>query len=187
MTIGIFRRFVGGRWQYVEEDAAGGSLPETWTATDNNLVIPVDQPDGGTAGSPFSLTEVTPGLLPNSAGGFVSEYEVFDLGRPGVGYGKMTVTALDGDGETFTIDSGGIVWRITSVEISPDGDDWENTQGVGTFESGDAGTGLGSIAYLVTTPRLVRFRLAILWAVDASVYDGANTPSVTYDFAYTAG
>lgn len=145
----------------------------------------VDLTAGG--GSRPFISDTETGIVVNRASGFVSEWEEFDLEEPGVGYGKFTVTAENGDGETFGTGPGEIGWA-TPVQASFDGITWST---IATppliIYTGDFGGGLGSAAYTIVTPRFARFRIEIIGPDSQDVYAGANDPDLTYDFVYTAG
>jgi hypothetical protein len=169
----------------------GGGLPAEWTATAHNLLIPVTQLDASNADSPYAITDSDTGLVVNRASGFVSEWFTFDLGRPGVGFGRATLTAVDLDGEVsgqtifvylrFDVSIDGMTWHTVVSLDSPDST-WPKGQTVPSPIETEIG---GVFEYVTFTPRCIRFRVVI--SDGFTVYAGANNPTVSFDFEYTAG
>lgn len=175
----------------VPSSSRGGSLPAPWAASDNNLVIPVAQLAGGTAGAPYAIVETEVGVIANRASGFVSDWEVFDLGKPGVGYAKATITAADADGLAWGTD----IAPLLQIAVSPDVAAWTLLYGIGAATPlialdlfGTPADPVGAASsYILITPRAIRFNVAIIDLFSGMLFGGAANPALTFTFDYTAG
>lgn len=148
--------------------------------------------DGG--GSRPYIDDTETGLVVNRAGGFVSAWEAFDLLEPGVGYGKATVTAADGDGEIWAdtiqaqlgvgVSSDGVAYvALYDVDSAP-GLNSVVAALVNTVKVADPVGGV--VEYMTFSPRFIRFRVVIVDLNSGEIYAGANDPSLTFTFHYTA-
>jgi hypothetical protein len=146
---------------------------------------------GSGAARPF-ISDTEPGSVVNRAGGFVSDWEAFDLLEPGAGYGEMTVTAADSDGLVWGVDVG----PNFEIGMSVDGSTWRTFYGPTT--SGNAMTLVyvidltnpvlvgQKLAYVAIVPRAVRFRGTLIDFQTGVIYAGPADPAYTYTFVYTA-
>ena len=140
-----------------------------------------------TADKPF-VESTTTGIVVDRAHGFVSAWQTFDVGQPGVGYGRVTITAEDADGESWG-DQPGEISSATEIEVCQDNAAWLPLPTVApvpafSYPSNPVGD---VAAVLVTTPRYVRFRLTVMDSQSGYAYPGANDPSLTYSLYYVAG
>jgi hypothetical protein len=161
-------------------------------ASSHGLAAQATLPDGTIVAAPYSVGDHETGLLANRASGFFSPWETFDLGKPGVGYGKSTVTAAVADTETW----GTSIQPVFEVEVSVDGVTWHQLYGI-TLTGGPVAI-LANFAllanpvatfaqYVTITPRFIRIHTAIADVNTGLVYAGANNPTLTCSLDYTAG
>jgi hypothetical protein len=146
----------------------------------------------GGGSRPF-ISDSEPGIVVNRASGFVSDWEAFDLLEPGAGYGEMTVTAADSDGLVWGVD----VVPSIEIEMSADGTTWLPFYGsaitvaaaftvVHEIDLGNPVVVGQKLAYVALVPRAVRFRGTVLDPQTGALYAGADDPTYTFTFTYTA-
>jgi hypothetical protein len=146
--------------------------------------------DGGTR--PF-INETETGIVVNRASGFVSDWEEFDLGEPGAGYGIATITAGNDDGVGW---SGSGVSPGMEIAMSTDAATW-----IGYYDATTSGNPLTSVAridltnpvivgqqvgYVALIPRAVRFRAVMIDNQTGVLYAGWTNPTFTFTFHYAA-
>jgi hypothetical protein len=149
-----------------------------------------DHSGGGTR--PF-INETETGIVVNRASGFVSDWEEFDLGEPGAGYGIATFTAADDDGVGWGQFGLGV---SLDVQMSADGVTW-----IGYYDSTTTGNPLTVVAridlldpvlvgqqvgYVALIPRAIRFRAVLIDNQTGVLYAGVDNPTFTFTFHYTA-
>lgn len=138
------------------------------------------------------INDTESGIVVNRAGGFQSAWEVFDLLGPGVGYGKATITAADGDTLVWGVD----ISPVIIVDVSVDNSTWIGVYNLSTAQPGvmllrSFGTNPNPVGdysqYSLFTPRAIRFSVAITDVTSGLIYNGLRNPSLAFTFEYTAG
>ena len=139
------------------------------------------------------ISHKTTGLVANRETGFVSEWDTFDLGHPGIVMAMSVITAADGDGETF----GDVISPSLTYQVSVDGEEFEFGSNAPVVQpwtanmlwyEGNLLDPIGArIAYLVLVPRAIRSQITIMDSQSGEIYDGANNPSLTATISHTTG